>query len=298
MSNPFARVSIDYIVAGNARIAWEMNRHFVDPGPYSFQVQVAHVGISEADDWTNVGAPVIDQFFAIDTDKRLWGKILDLYYRVELTTSVDIYYSNPQSCSGLLLKRDWLNAQEITRKELLRHRVLTSVSGYLLKARRYGPKCSICTDLLTDEVSKTNCTSCYGTGYENGFYAPVESIYADVGLPITRDHRNPNIGMESQAVIAARFIGDPLIYAYDVWINSTSDERYYIHTTKSLAQVRGIPVVIEAELRLAPFSDIIYEYSISGNNSKQKEEICQKNKTNNIDLMDALMLELRRKHVK
>ncbi len=260
--NPFARVLVDYLVDGGARISWEMAPHFIDPGPYTFQLQVGHTGLAAADDWVNVGAPVVDTYFTHDSSQRLFGgKTLDLYYQVKLTTSVDTYYSVPQNCFGLLLKRDWLKAKEITRKETLRHQTFTSPNGFLLKARRYGPPCTACANRITEltgEIANSHCPSCFGTGFALGYFAPLPGTYADVGLDKARDKRDPQVGMVNQRSIRARFIGDPLLYTYDIWVNATSDLRYRIIDVEVLSQVRGIPLVFNAELRLAPFSDVIY----------------------------------------
>lgn len=258
LDNVFSKISVDYLVAGNARISWELNRHFIDPGPYTFQLQMGRTQLADADDWIDVGAPVVDTYFALDTSKRLFGKTLDVHYRVELTTTIDTYVSPAVNSYGLLSKRDWLFAREMTRKELLRHSVFTSPSGYLLKAIRYGPKCPTCLDTYTGEISNSRCPDCYGTGYENGYFAPLSAFYADVGLDTTRDKIDPNKGMDKQDVIQARFIGDTQLYTYDVWINGTSDERYYIHTVQVASQIRGVPIVYQAELKLAPFSDVVY----------------------------------------
>lgn len=260
--NPFARVLVDFLVDGGARISWDMSPHFIDPGPYTFQLQAGHTGIETADDWVNVGAPVVDTFFTFDLTQRLYGgKTLDLYYRIQLTTALGTYISPAQNCFGQLLKRDWLKAVEMTRKERLRHRVFTSPNGFLLKARRYGPPCTACTDrtvALTGEIANSHCPVCFGTGFTLGYFAPVAGTYADVGLDKARDKRDPQVGMTNQRSIRARFIGDPLLYTYDVWVNATSDLRYRILEVEVLSQVRGIPLVYQAELRVAPFSDVIY----------------------------------------
>lgn len=296
MPEVFHRVSVDCVIAGGTRVSWELNRHFIDDGPYSFQLQVGHTGLTDADDWADVGAPVVDTYYAFDLSKRLYGKTLETHYRVELTSADDTYYSNPVPCDGLLSKRDWINAREIIRKESLRHRVLTSPEGLLLKARRYGPRCATCTDARTEGVTDSNCPDCYGTGYENGYFAPLAACYADVGLDKTRDHRLMDRGMEKQDVIQARFIGDPQLYSYDAWVNATSDERYYLHTVGVASQIRGVAIVFDAELRLAPFTDVIYTVPLdeeSGAGTWQRSR--QPRKQPALNYLEATLARLRRR---
>lgn len=269
----FDRVRVDYVVQGGTRVWWELNRHFIDPGPYDFQLQVGHTGDQHADDWEDVGSSVTNTYMAVDPTKRLFGKTLDVHYRVVLTTPVSTYQSDPVPCDGLLSRKDWIDYKEIVRKEQLRHRVQTSVKGFLLKARRYGPPCPTCTDKFTDEITSAQCPTCFGTGFQFGYFTPIEATYADVSLEQTREHRDANKGMDKENKITARFVGNPQLYSYDVWVNGYSDQRYYIHTVVAKAQVRGVVAVYDAELRLAPFTDIIYTVPLSAEPSSMTPQM-------------------------
>lgn len=263
---PFARLNVQTVIAGGTQVSWEMNRHFIDPGPYYFQLQVEHVALDVAS-WENVGAVVVDTFSAVDSTKRVFGKVGDTHYRVQLNTPIDVYYSAPAATEGLLSKRDWLKWREIYRKEGLRHRALTSVNGFLLKARRYGPRCPICTDSKTEEITWTNCDTCFGTGFQTGYYVPLAASYADIGLATNRDHRDPQKGMDNPVVITGRFLADPQLYSYDVWCDANSGKRYYIQKVAVSSHVRAVPVTYDVELRLAPFTDVIYTYPLDNTNT-------------------------------
>ena len=257
----FSRLIVDYVVTGGARIEWIMGRNLTDAGPYTFQVQFSRVGLV-AGEWIDVGAPVVDTYYALDLEKRLFGKEVDAFYRVKLTTADHVYYSEPTQADGKLSKRDWLYVREIIRKETLRHTVFTSVRGFLLKSRRYGPKCPDCLDEFTSEITWSNCPTCYGTGFEFGFYDPKPAAFAELGLQANRTLRDGQSGTVKQDVQKARFIGDPQLYTYDVWVNAYSDERYYLQNIETVAQHRGVNVVFSVELRLAPHTDVIYTFPI------------------------------------
>ena len=294
---------VDYLVSGGARVSWELARHFIDPGTYTFQLQAGHTGLEDADDWEDVDVPVVNTYFKLDNTQRLFGKTLDLYYRVKLTTDIDTYYSIPQNCFGKLLKRDWLKAKEIIRKELLRHRVLTSSDGYLLKARRYGPPCTDCSDVVTEltgEIANSHCASCYGTGFEFGYFSALPGTYADVGLEKNAEKRDPQIGMVKPQAIQARFIGDPLLYTYDIWVEGTSDLRYYITEVDELVQMRSVPLVFNATLKLAPFTDVVYTIPLGIGPTKlikqhesEQNQWKQVNKPQNQDILDKMKIELK-----
>jgi hypothetical protein len=157
-----------------------------------------------------------------------------------------------------------------------------------------------CTDEFTEEVTKTNCADCFGTGFEFGYFDPLPAMYADIGLQQNREHRNPNVGMEKQDIVTARFIGDPQIYSYDVWCNNYSDERHYIHNITEKAHVRGVGLIFEAELRLAPFTDIIYTIPLdnafdlkAGNPITKLPPQCKPTTKPSLNYLDAAFAELR-----
>lgn len=253
----FERVVIDHLVLGQTRVSWELYRHFRDIGPYEFQLQAGRTGAPDADDWVDVGAPATDVFELTDPDRRLHGRRFWTHYRVKLTSTVAVYFSQPAQVTGRLAAREWRQAREIMRKERLRHRQYTSWKGILLKRRVYGELCE-CTDPLTEEVRSQSCHICYGTGFVLGFFAPMPDIYMDVALESVHEDRNSTSPAVQPVVVPARFVGTPQLYENDLWIHESSDRRFYVHNVTSKAEIRGIPIVVEAQLRLIETSDPVY----------------------------------------
>lgn len=254
---------VDYLVAGGARVTWEMDRHFIDPLPHVFTLQASQAGVETADDWVDVGGAQTNVFFLVDPSKRLYGKTPTLHYRVKLVTSLGTYTS---PVAGVLGKMDFhghLLFQEVVRKETLRHRLFASVQGWLLKARRYGTVCS-CVDPNTGEVKDANHQVCLGTGWVTGYHPPVSCQYCDTSLEQSREHRNMQTGMSKPVVVTGRFLGFPPVTQGDVFVSSGSDDRFYLHGVKELASWRGVPIVLEAEMRRSPYSDVIYSYPVPG----------------------------------
>jgi hypothetical protein len=251
------------MVIGSTRVTWTLANHFIEDTPYVFQVQAGYTGLPDGDDWVDVGSPVTDTFVATDTTRRWYGKSRTAHYRVRLTTAQgNIYYSQPATTLGDLNWRDWHIAQEIVRKEKLRHKWFTSPEGYLLKQKRDGVRCSRCIDAMTDAPKDSKCPVCYGTGWDGGYFSPHPLSYADISNEKAREARNAQTGMEKSVVVMARFNGAPQLDAQDVWVNSKSDYRYEIHAIATEAQVRGVPIVVTAELRLLPPHHIIYQFPL------------------------------------
>lgn len=66
-------------------------------------------------------------------------------------------------------------ALEIIRRERLLLREYLRNKCYIYIPRLSGPKCSMCYDTMLLRRTTTECKSCYGTGYECGFYTPMPS---------------------------------------------------------------------------------------------------------------------------
>lgn len=260
----FERVKVHPRIIGETLVDWTLHPRFIDPPPHTFQLQVGMTGNPYADDWTNVGAPVVDTFYAIDDTPRVRGKTQWTHYRVLLTSSNGTYASRPQHSLGNLPKRDWLEVRDIIRKEDLRLRKKAGQKGFLLKRRLSGTYCS-CLDVMTMESRNPKCASCYGTGIVGGYYEPYPCFFIEAQLKGINNHLEDqsNLGTVDPApVIRARMLNYPQVFSRDVWVDYDTDFRWYIRDIKNLVERRGVPVVLNSEIRLAPYSDIIYTFPI------------------------------------
>lgn len=265
-SYPFRRIGVDHRIIGVSYVWWELNRQFHDPPPYSFQLQVGNTGIPDATDWINVGAPVVNGYYAYDDERRVgdYGKRLLTHYRVILTTTAGVYVSQPAPTYGELSERDWLLAREITRKERLRHS-LVSREGYLLKRLRFGTLCTACADPLTGEVTDSSCPQCLGVGFVTGYH-PSVAVQLDMGpeaiIELRKAAEPP--GPVRPVDLRGRTLGFPQANKEDVWVDGKSDQRWYVTEILHVAEWRGIPLVVELGLRLAPYTDTVYQVAVGG----------------------------------
>ncbi len=259
----FDMVHVSYLVRGGTRVMWQLIPEFSEPLPWTFQLQVGKTGDSNADDWTDVGLAVDNTCYSIDAEKRVYGKTQNTHYRVQLTTPAGVHYSQPTAKSGILGVRDWRIAKEIVRKEKLRFRY-TAQDGYLLKRRTNGENCTSCLDLQTNEVTDPYCQECWGTGKQCGYYYPMACIWADLSPRTRRMHIDDQAtrGTVQDIVISGRMLMLPLINEQDVWVSRKTDDRYYIHSIQDVAEIRGVPLVANVEMRPAPFTDVIYQIPI------------------------------------
>lgn len=261
---PFRRVSVDHMIYGTTRVWWQLEPTFNDPGPYVFQLQVGRTGLQEADDWRNLGAPVINGYYTFDNKRHNVGTVWTAHYRLTLTTPNGYYVSPASPSTGELSEQDWLLSREIIRKEQLRSRKL-AVGGYLIKAFRYGAPCPRCRDKLTEESGDTDCPVCYGTALENGYHPALPLQCWDLSLQTIEENSDANLRgtTRENAVVTARVIGFPALNYRDIWVNGTSDERWVVQAVKSAAAVRGLPIVYEVQMELIPLSSVVYYIPLS-----------------------------------
>ena len=251
----FDRVTVDYLVRGNARITWYHRRDYVANGTPAYQLQVSRDG-NDPDQWTNVGLTTTGNY-AIDDTRRLFGKDMRLTYRIKLTTPDETFYSEPAQPFGLLSKRQWLLARAIIRRKLLMPRWLTSFEGYLLKRKLHGIRCS-CVDPITKGVTNADCELCNGTGKIEGYWLATENNMYDMQPEGNYTKTESARGTVNDSTVTAMCIGLPVLNSRDVWVSKQSDRRYYVHRVENLSEINSVPLVVRAHLRLAEFTDVIY----------------------------------------
>jgi len=227
-----------------------------------YQLQTGRTGNNSADDWVNVGLPVTNGCFAVDPEQRVYGKTQWTHYRVVLTTANDIYVSDPQPATGALDKESRLLVKEIERKELLRLKKAAGQEGVLLKRRLFGAPCD-CRDYMTEEATNSDCPECFGTGFVGGYFEPVE-YWAELTTHGHDSKQSPEgRGTVDDATrVRLRGLNSPQVFSYDVWVAKHNDYRWILRQIGNVVEVRGVPVVISAEARLAPFSHPVYKIEV------------------------------------
>lgn len=261
---PFTRLMIDHLFHGTTRVWWELDPSFNYAPPHTFQLQAGYTGNNNALDWVNIGSEAINAYYLTDdTDRELASKRLLTHYRVILTADTSQFVSNPQAINGLLTKQEWLIAKEITRKEQLRA-VKVSRPGYLLRRMRYGSPATA-TDYLTDAITDSHDPSSWGTAFKVGYHPPV-SLDVDFDNNLIRERKGGTNVAEyntQPGSRAARVLAFPDLAKEDVWVDAVTDERWKIHDIQVTSALRGVPLISTVEMRLVPFSDIIYKIPVT-----------------------------------
>jgi hypothetical protein len=256
---PFEQVTVDYAIIGEVRVEWLLREDFSDPEPHSFQLQVNYDS-GAPDAWEDVGVPVTDTCYAIHETNGLCGKDLTPVYRIVLTTPLGVCASGVAQVFGLLSRRQWLQIQAIWRRLLLNPTDLEHPPGYLLKRKIHGTPCTDCVDPFTGSIRNSECEACHGTGKIDGYWKAAEDTLYNISPEAHRNHRDDNQtrGTVDDVIVVGQFLGIPPVRSKDVWVSANSDRRYYVRSVRDTSHMMMVPITMQAELRLAPFSDIIY----------------------------------------
>lgn len=116
---------------------------------------------------------------------------------------------------------------------------LNSLPVVVLKRRRWGVRCARCTDKVLREPTRAACTTCYGTKFHGGYWAPVltrmQRLSSDDGSQVTPEAR------EDRSV--ANFLSSyaPVLDPQDL-IVSVRDNRRYEVDEKHEALIQASPI--------------------------------------------------------
>jgi hypothetical protein len=100
----------------------------------------------------------------------------DVFYMVTVTPpsgTPKAFSSRPVPIEPGLDKRTRLLKRKLLRDLSVGFKRLNGVPLSLLKRRRWGPRCPDCWDPTLREATREHCPTCFGTGFEGGYWAPV-----------------------------------------------------------------------------------------------------------------------------
>ena len=251
----FRRVMVDYLISGTTRVTWDIQPHFTDAGPYVFTLQV-NPNEGEPDQWVNVGSAVTNMYMAYDGTQRLFGKDRELVYRVQLQTASGTYISPNAQVYGNLSERQWNLARAIIRRLNLSvsRTSLPTFQGWLFKQKLWGAPCT-CIDPFTGDCTDSQHPLCYGTGVLGGYWDAVPHTMYQFKSGKRDPHIDGEFATVDEQTTSGLFIGLPTMGHHDVFITQNGDARYVVHAITPEAEMNQVPIVVSAELKLAPIKD-------------------------------------------
>ena len=131
----------------------------------------------------------------------------------------------------------------------------------VLKRRHWGIRCRDCFDLLTKKVTKSKCNTCYGTGFEGGYFNPVRVPgrmgVSNVQTQITeKDKVDINKTRLTLLVV-------PEIEVDDIIVDVQNNKRYIVQTRHATEMQT---LAVHQQLTVSELAKDSVEYRIPVNN--------------------------------
>lgn len=258
----FRRLSVDThftpITQNQVLVEWALDPGFIQPGPYTFTLYRGETVEPGTDDWTAV-ARVVDQPWAYDRNPKLPEKGMNIFYKVLLEDD-DGQVVESQAVSGVSYwgRYDWTLAKDIIRKETMLLRKRTGVPGYLFKRRTFGELCD-CVDPESGQILEDDCGSCFGTGFQGGYYEPFE-YWVSMNPTQQLKKLDADQGLLVRNIETVRALAYPTPQANDFWVHAHTGQRFVVGSQiTALARHRGIDLILQLMLEEQGRSDAIYQ---------------------------------------
>lgn len=144
-------------------------------------------------EFVDISGPIVidSENSFIDTYVPNYSKQAVFYYRIQRRNSSNSVLETSE-VEHPRQDRPYI-ALEIIRLHNLLYRRFIGIRAFLFSKRSFGARCSECWDSIKERRSKSNCATCYGTSYENG-YAAAKPILVS---------KNPTLNSKSVDVLGA-----------------------------------------------------------------------------------------------
>lgn len=185
----------------------------------------------------------------------------NVYYRITATEpSGTTYTSDPELIGDRLDRRNMLLRRKLHRDMWVGLKKFNGVPIVVLKRRHWGKRCTECFDPVTKSVTKPKCESCYGTSYEGGYWAPVQTYgrftVTNVQTTLTSH------GKADLSQLRCYMLDHPVLEPDDVVIHLRMNKRYIVkHRTQT--ELRTVPVHQVLVVNELPRDSVEYRITVN-----------------------------------
>lgn len=255
---------------------WEVTDYFTNKATddmilaYTFEVLRSE---SPSGPWDVLTAPFKNQYQFRDVSPPLLHKWRNLYYLLRVTDlrTNEVKQFGPTA----QLPEPDLIALEIMRQEDVLFREFIGRKCWLFNRKTFGAKC-ICFDRVKGRQTRSNCTTCYDTGYLGGYLSPIE-CFVQIDPSSNANQKTP-LGEQQTNNTSARLISFPPVLPDDILVEA-EDRRWKVVTVAMTARLRSV-VHQELTLHEIPRGDVEYKLPINIADLKTLEPSAERNYTN------------------
>jgi hypothetical protein len=237
---------------------------------YTFQILRSE---SPAGPWTALSQPFQDTYYFRDSSPALLHKWRELYYLLRITDqrNNEVVDYGP---TAQLAEPD-LIALEIMRQEDVLFREYAGRRCWLFPVKTFGPKC-ICYDRVKGKRTRSNCVTCFDTGYLGGYMSPIE-CFVQIDPSANANQKTP-LGEQQTNNTSARLISFPPIRPDDILVEA-ENRRWKVVTVAMTTRLRAV-VHQELTIHEIPRGDVEYKIPIRVPDLKNVQPSAERNFTN------------------
>lgn len=197
-------------------VFWEIEPSYEDAANYEFELQRSEAQFGPFDP---VVSGVVDSYHVRDhTVRGRHDLYWSLFYRIQVKDRRSAETRTfPEDGSGVRLDAaPDLMALEMARQENLKLREFKGRQVWIYPRRRSGQRCSVCFDHVQQRRVRSNCPTCYNTGFVGGFHTPVIA-YMQIVSPTERTlpTQHGKVAVEATQFLLGNY---PLLHSGDMVI--------------------------------------------------------------------------------
>lgn len=231
-------------------VSWTVRTTFEDIFNYTFQVTRSE---GPEGPFTPVTEEFEDHYLFLDNNIRFMHEERTYYYKLVVrekrtgeSKEFGPTYRTPDAD---------LIAIELRKHMNLLFREFIGRRCWVFPARTFGSRCRECWDPSLQKRTKSQCLTCYDTGFTGGYLRPIEAwVSID---PYPKSEQNTNVGPLQQRDTTGRVGYWPPLKPRDVIVEA-ENQRWRVVNVSTTQQLRA-PVHQEISLHKIPTSDIEYK---------------------------------------
>ena len=251
MASPFKSLKV-FLLSDNSRaVYWDFHPGIKLPWDLTLSVEYSRAGGT----WQTLqeGLPLC--YCYIDPRKTNRNKYNNDYYRVVLRGDGQEYISDPQQAGVSLVYPYSARGRNLIRLAQL-EMARTGRVGFLMKKKTFGQKCPSCKHFQDDAPVNEHCPICLGTGIKGGYYKAIPMNILQMGQNQLQDITQ--VGSTHSVILQAKSTAWPIICSGDVWVDSNTNQRYYIQQAFVSSSLKHVPLIYDLKMHLLELSDVLH----------------------------------------
>lgn len=194
-----------------------------------------------------------------DYSINLLNQFIEYYYKIRVTSKLtnETYDADIEKTSTHNSDQYFLYLKHMNKIYL--DEVINNTPIKLLKKKRFGQYCE-CYDDVREKSRKPNCTNCYGTKFDGGYYPPIEIHVNYMSAPMTPETLTMT-GTAIEETPMQLWTSDfPVIRPGDIIVLEDGSRNKVItwsNTDKGQQTLRQI-----IQIQKIPYSDVIYKFPV------------------------------------